>query len=468
MRLHIILTLLVWVLAQDGFGRALEIITSSGTEQFPSPGLGIGPSEFDLVSEGILVEYNDACMYNEKEGPYTAGFSGRIVVIPETACTPGELIGTLEGEDVVGVIILVDAEIPGAGTYTWDGNDYAEITIPAVEMYTKAWGGRRNATIHLTPTSNPWDGINSDVHWGIFSAIFGVLNICFLVVCIYKLRRYVRNVGYKAELPQLVLSFETAGSLLSILWLIDPSANHKIWTSSISLSLMIMSFPFSIATNFMVATYWLKIVKSRPTRKQNLKNWWILCGICIGFVFVVTFGVVILQSVGSSSKFSATASGVIYAFFFGTTGLLLFYASREIWLYIRDMRGAPLTFARYILWLTFAGAVSTICILCATMMVPSAFFKTPAGFGFTYWIMFSGRSLLTGSQIFMWNAPMSQRSANTMMNTKTTKVQDPDSDSDSDEENASDQDVENAADQKSDHSSDREHSNSSFSGSGSS
>ncbi len=387
------------------FVLALSIQTPTGLVSYASPSLGIGPAEFALIGEAhYFVHADTRCEESEQGAQYTAELSGKIAVIASSQCTAGELAEFAQRAESIAVIVLGRDLIPGSQAYSWDGVDYNGVDIPTTEMYEKDWGTRTNATVHLVPTENAWDTVHSKLQWSLFSLLFGSITVYLLIVCVQKLIIFIQVDGWRAELAQLVLGFELIGQVISILWFLNPYAIFKLWSSDVSIFIMFISFPFSITTNFMVATFYMRMLNSAGS-KIHLQTWKFLCSACVLIVFSTVFLIEILYAAEViAAGIRGLITGVVYAFFFGCTGVLLFYSNILLWYHVHHSTIKISSYIKKVNWLVFASALSTACILAATLTVTTPFFGTPAGLLFTYYIMFVGRTVLSASQIHIFNA----------------------------------------------------------------
>ena len=435
----------------------VQPVQSAG--DYASPSLGVGPSKFELAGFVSYLDVPDdddehvACdRTNGRDHSMLLG--GTIAMVRASyQCTAQRMAEFAQDAGAIGAIV-VDTDTPGSRSF--ERGEY-DVRIPAVQMSESDWdeigwpdaGVAPNSTFAvLRPTDNPWTGVKSREHWAAFSALFGSIAVLELLVCTYRLwgyfsvygeRKYslvrcipfcgVRwHIPYYAvrwQLPEIVLAMELLSLILRIAFLVDPGAVFGVYSSSISVSLLTVSFPPGIATNLLVGMYWLNLLRNdfRPPSKKGtmaLGRWKWPCIVTILFVFALeVFNNTIADVYREATTISGPFSGALYMILYGASSPFFFYANWRMYSHVKGMMTRnPKTeaFVRKLGRLMAVSGFGSVLVFAAPLSVSLGLLGHPDGMVFTYWSMFTGLSALSGSQISMFSVDREAR----FDNTKTT------------------------------------------------
>ena len=478
------LPILLLSLSLIGCAAATEIVhpvESAG--EYASPTLGAGPARFEVP--GFVTRFEgDACDRSSGR-EHSDALAGRIVVLGSShSCNPQELAEFAQDAGAIGAIVVSSTSNPGSVAFSYDGDDHAGLAIPSLEMSERDWDAighpkAENGTFAvLRPTENPWRNVQSRWQWGMFSATFGSIAFVELVVCLRKLHGYFVEYGrwkricggripvYEVRwaLPEIVLELELAGLLLRIVFFFDPGSVNGVYTSATALSLRrtspystawiiikritpywdCMPTPASRMTNILVGLYWLHLLANDlklPSRTStiSLGRWkWPCVGAISTMVLLELVNNVMGDVYPPSIAVSGPFSGALYGAAYLIASPLFFYGNWKMRSRIKHVQNPTLNTVRFVKklnWLMIVSGLGSVLVFAGPVIVATRVaFEDPVGFAFVYWDMFTGLSLLSGSQISMFGAKRNAQTDTKVTMTKT-KVE-------SDEEDANPPDSE--------------------------
>eukprot|EP00027_Filamoeba_sp_ATCC50430_P007461 CAMPEP_0168554256 /NCGR_PEP_ID=MMETSP0413-20121227/7680_1 /TAXON_ID=136452 /ORGANISM="Filamoeba nolandi, Strain NC-AS-23-1" /LENGTH=350 /DNA_ID=CAMNT_0008584979 /DNA_START=333 /DNA_END=1385 /DNA_ORIENTATION=- len=149
-------------------------------------------------------------------------------------------------------------------------------------------------------------------------ANFGILGLCLL-----RLSQFIRKYGPQPSIPQICLWLEAVGSIMRILYFVDPSFCRGIWNLSFAAFLNFTHPCWSLSAALLLTFYWEEVMQAAHIQAfPKLAKMKIPALICITILFILSIMCSIIRSQHVNVE-TATVNTVIQLVY--TTPVAVFF-----------------------------------------------------------------------------------------------------------------------------------------------
>jgi len=311
-----------------------------------TPRLKAGPTHFNLTAP-LTYDYpfkSGRC----DDSPNVENATGKVVMIlgEVEGCTRFfKRVKPLQQQGAVGIVFARNHDRGNSGYfYYWARcfhGDCDGINIPLVELdqdTSKQLHERlikgENLTMHLTNDHNYYaEPVESGAYYA-FSVISVSVSVCLLSLASFRLYRFVQAKGWCFSLNNMIFGLEIIGSLLRIIWCIDPYTFYFLYPIPVTHFLATLHLVPFLAANMLLACYWQESLLSCQIMEKIPKlrrfKWPALGVIIVLLISDLTAGALRSYSPHKVSTPSYYVIGFFYAVvaisvgsFFFSTGFIL-------------------------------------------------------------------------------------------------------------------------------------------------
>ncbi len=171
-----------------------------------TPRLRDGPDRVEAEGAIVAVVPEDGCK------PFENDVAGKVALIAGDGCYPQTKVRHAQSAGAVAALVKQYRTTPGLLYYYNNGRDNGDLRIPAVEIENAAYEDMLGAVktqpsfARVSEDPNPLRVL--DDWWTFYTVFFLAYDALVLATALPKLRSFVRERGWSADLPKSTLSFE--------------------------------------------------------------------------------------------------------------------------------------------------------------------------------------------------------------------------------------------------------------------